>query len=259
MVTANSALPVAGESVPFPRGAPDHTWLLPRGRACARDQSRRWSRRPTGGPGPWGVRLPNVRPRAGGRRVPLDPLTSSWRMGSTPGCGPGTSPAPSPSPSSWQRRSSASMRRERASGNSTGPRWSPSRAPRTRRGPSGAPGRCWRGVDGIDLARSHKILHHKRPRVFPLIDNKTVEYLRSGSRCGARSTTTSPRLRMPGHVWRASSPSVSALPGCRLPSGSACTTSSCGPARPGGARQHATTGPARSGVHSSESVRWRKR
>ncbi|MGH3848376.1 MAG: DUF6308 family protein, partial [Pseudonocardiaceae bacterium] len=33
------------------------------------------------------------------------------------------------------------------------------------------------GVAGIDVARCHKILHHKRPRVFPLLDNKTVSYL----------------------------------------------------------------------------------
>jgi hypothetical protein len=38
------------------------------------------------------------------------------------------------------------------------------------------------GLDSIDLARAHKILHHKRPSVFPLIDNKTVHYLnKSGS------------------------------------------------------------------------------
>ena len=36
------------------------------------------------------------------------------------------------------------------------------------------------GVEGIDIARTHKILHHKRPRVFPLIDNETVRWLNSG-------------------------------------------------------------------------------
>ena len=33
------------------------------------------------------------------------------------------------------------------------------------------------GVDGIDVARAHKILHHKRPTVFPLIDNQTINLL----------------------------------------------------------------------------------
>jgi hypothetical protein len=37
--------------------------------------------------------------------------------------------------------------------------------------------RCWTllmGVTGIDVARAHKILHHKRPKLFPLIDNQTL-------------------------------------------------------------------------------------
>jgi len=33
------------------------------------------------------------------------------------------------------------------------------------------------GVAGIDLARTHKILHHKRPNTFPLIDNQTLGLL----------------------------------------------------------------------------------
>ncbi|MHB8457722.1 MAG: DUF6308 family protein, partial [Acidimicrobiales bacterium] len=33
------------------------------------------------------------------------------------------------------------------------------------------------GVDGIDVACTHKILHHKRPKVFPLVDNETVDQL----------------------------------------------------------------------------------
>lgn len=36
------------------------------------------------------------------------------------------------------------------------------------------------GVPGVDLARAHKILHHKMPQLFPLIDNKTVVELRAG-------------------------------------------------------------------------------
>lgn len=51
----------------------------------------------------------------------------------------------------------------------------------------GAPGwplwRAWTilmGVPGIQVARAHKILHHKRPSVFPLIDNETIPYLRKG-------------------------------------------------------------------------------
>lgn len=36
------------------------------------------------------------------------------------------------------------------------------------------------GIEGIDIARTHKILHHKRPKVFPLIDNETVRWLRGG-------------------------------------------------------------------------------
>lgn len=33
------------------------------------------------------------------------------------------------------------------------------------------------GVEGVDVARAHKILHHKRPKLFPLIDNKTLPSL----------------------------------------------------------------------------------
>lgn len=33
------------------------------------------------------------------------------------------------------------------------------------------------GVEGIDLARTHKTLHHRRPEVFPLLDNRTIERL----------------------------------------------------------------------------------
>lgn len=33
------------------------------------------------------------------------------------------------------------------------------------------------GVPGIEVARAHKILHHKRPSVFPLIDNQTLKRL----------------------------------------------------------------------------------
>lgn len=33
------------------------------------------------------------------------------------------------------------------------------------------------GAKGIDLARTHKILHHKRPEVFPLVDNETYKLL----------------------------------------------------------------------------------
>ena len=32
-------------------------------------------------------------------------------------------------------------------------------------------------VPGLDVARAHKILHHKRPTTFPLIDNKTLPRL----------------------------------------------------------------------------------
>lgn len=33
------------------------------------------------------------------------------------------------------------------------------------------------GAKGVNLARTHKILHHKRPSVFPLLDRKTVGLL----------------------------------------------------------------------------------
>lgn len=36
------------------------------------------------------------------------------------------------------------------------------------------------GVEGVDVARCHKILHHKRPRVFPLIDSRTLPFLTGG-------------------------------------------------------------------------------
>lgn len=47
--------------------------------------------------------------------------------------------------------------------------------------------RAWwllRGVPGLNVARVHKILHHKRPKLFPLIDRKT-------------------RARLPGSPWAA--------------------------------------------------------
>lgn len=37
------------------------------------------------------------------------------------------------------------------------------------------------GVEGLSLARVHKILHHKRPQVFPLIDNQTLPRLPGGA------------------------------------------------------------------------------
>ncbi len=40
------------------------------------------------------------------------------------------------------------------------------------------------GVDNIKTARAHKILHHKRPDVFPLLDQKTAKYVR-GNQWGA--------------------------------------------------------------------------
>jgi hypothetical protein len=52
--------------------------------------------------------------------------------------------------------------------------------PADRHGPAWAMWRAWTiltGIEGVDLARSHKILHHKRPAVFPLLDNKTVGLL----------------------------------------------------------------------------------
>lgn len=39
------------------------------------------------------------------------------------------------------------------------------------------------GVEGVDVARAHKILHHKRPRLFPLIDNKTLPSLAPHAWC----------------------------------------------------------------------------
>lgn len=36
------------------------------------------------------------------------------------------------------------------------------------------------GVPGVEVARAHKTLHHKRPSVFPLIDNETIPWLREG-------------------------------------------------------------------------------
>ncbi len=46
--------------------------------------------------------------------------------------------------------------------------------------PADAMWRAWTllmGVPSIDVARSHKILHHKRPSVFPLLDNETIDLL----------------------------------------------------------------------------------
>ena len=46
--------------------------------------------------------------------------------------------------------------------------------------PAWAMWRAWTilmGVEGVDVARAHKILHHKRPSVFPLLDNATMSFL----------------------------------------------------------------------------------
>jgi hypothetical protein len=49
--------------------------------------------------------------------------------------------------------------------------------------PTSATWAMWRawtilmGVPGIDVARCHKILHHKLPSVFPLLDNETIKVL----------------------------------------------------------------------------------
>lgn len=37
------------------------------------------------------------------------------------------------------------------------------------------------GVRGLDVARTHKILHHRRPEVFPLLDNETIKLIGSPS------------------------------------------------------------------------------
>lgn len=42
--------------------------------------------------------------------------------------------------------------------------------------------RAWylfRLVPGIKVARTHKILHHRRPELFPLLDNRTLRNLRT--------------------------------------------------------------------------------
>lgn len=39
-------------------------------------------------------------------------------------------------------------------------------------------------VPDIDVARTHKILHHARPKVFPLLDNLTLQFLREGQAWG---------------------------------------------------------------------------
>lgn len=36
-----------------------------------------------------------------------------------------------------------------------------------------------KGLKGVDLARAHKVLHHKMPRLFPLVDRRTVPALRA--------------------------------------------------------------------------------
>jgi hypothetical protein len=41
---------------------------------------------------------------------------------------------------------------------------------------------------GLRIARVHKVLHHKRPRLVPLLDNKTTKPIRAaadGKRCGS--------------------------------------------------------------------------
>lgn len=50
--------------------------------------------------------------------------------------------------------------------------------------PSGGPGEAmrnareeFRGTKGIGLALAHKVLHHKRPRLFPLLDRQTAPQL----------------------------------------------------------------------------------
>jgi hypothetical protein len=37
---------------------------------------------------------------------------------------------------------------------------------------------CW-ATDGVKTALTHKLLHHKRPGLFPLIDNLTAPYLKA--------------------------------------------------------------------------------
>lgn len=42
--------------------------------------------------------------------------------------------------------------------------------------------RAWyllRRTPGFNVARTHKVLHHKRPRQFPLLDNRTAEHMSS--------------------------------------------------------------------------------
>jgi hypothetical protein len=34
-------------------------------------------------------------------------------------------------------------------------------------------------IPGFDIARTHKVLHHKRPKQFPLLDNRTAAHLRN--------------------------------------------------------------------------------
>lgn len=58
-----------------------------------------------------------------------------------------------------------------------------SKAPSEQSAPEWPLWRAWTilmGVPGIEVARAHKILHHKRPSVFPLIDNETTPWLRKG-------------------------------------------------------------------------------
>ena len=54
------------------------------------------------------------------------------------------------------------------------------------------------GAKGIDLARTHKILHHKRPEVFPLVDNETYKLLAAD---GAAWTTIHADLISAEQAW----------------------------------------------------------
>jgi Family of unknown function (DUF6308) len=38
------------------------------------------------------------------------------------------------------------------------------------------------GLDGVRVARTHKVLHHKRPRLAPLVDGRTVKPLESAAK-----------------------------------------------------------------------------
>lgn len=181
MVTSNSALPVAGESVPF-----DEALLITLG-YCLGVEPVRWTS-PAGGVGDrpvdpvrgaFAYRTYDGVPAAAGSRIePIDVLVADglnaqMRARDIAGV------------LAVADELAAEIERIDAEGTCF---WELDRAEVvTEPGPKDAAWPVWRswtmlrGGAGIDLARSHKILHHKRPRVFPLIDNKTVEYLRSGS------------------------------------------------------------------------------